>query len=323
MNTASRTRTSGRTPDAEAVDWQPQSDCGFRAVGWACVYGVLISLPFFAIGGWMLYSTHAEKEAVRVAYQQRLGAHERLMAAEPMGLLAVDPVVRGKRLFDGACAVCHKADGTGVTGLGKDLTQSWFAASLDDGQLRAFLARGRDLNDPLNTSRVPMPPKGGHDEFTDEDLADIVTFVRALQDPRRLPPLPESAFAAVPIAPPSESEKAEALAAAGGDAELAEYIASGKKLFHGTCIACHGKGGVGIAGNGKALINNQFVQGLDDDGLLAFIKRGRDPGDPKNTTGIGMPAKGGNPALSDDDLLDVISYLRTLQSAGSSTTASK
>jgi hypothetical protein len=26
-----------------------------------------------------------------------------------------------------------------------------------------------------------------------------------------------------------------------------------------------------------------------------------------------MPAKGGNPALSEDDLLDIIAYLRTLQ----------
>ena len=50
----------------------------------------------------------------------------------------------------------------------------------------------------------------------------------------------------------------------------------------------------------------------DDDALLAFIKQGRSPSDPKNTTGIQMPPKGGNPAMSDDDILDVIAYLRTM-----------
>lgn len=64
------------------------------------------------------------------------------------------------------------------------------------------------------------------------------------------------------------------LAVAGGDAELAGYIASGNKLFHTTCIACHGKGGAGIPGSGKPLVANQFVQSLDDDGLLAFVKKG-------------------------------------------------
>jgi len=126
-----------------------------------------------------------------------------------------------------------------------------------------------------------------------------------------MPSLP--AFAAAAPAPVTQAEKDAALAAAGGDAELAEFIASGTKLYAGTCIACHGPQGTGVKGNGKALARNTFVGSLDDDALLAFIKKGRDPGDPKNTTGIGMPAKGGNPALSDDDLLDIIAYIRTLQ----------
>ena len=118
---------------------------------------------------------------------------------------------------------------------------------------------------------------------------------------------------ALVVTGPSEAQKQAALEAAGGDVELAEYIASGDKQFHSTCVACHGKAGVGIKGNGAALKQNAFVGSLSDDDLLAFIKRGRSPSDPKSTTGIQMPPKGGNPALSDDDLLDIISYLRTLQ----------
>lgn len=103
-----------------------------------------------------------------------------------------------------------------------------------------------------------------------------------------------------------------ALTAAGGDPELAEYIASGARLYATTCIACHGPGGAGMAGNGKPLAGSLFVRSLDDDGLFQFIQRGRDPTDPKNTTGIAMPPKGGNPALSEDDILDIIAYLRSL-----------
>ena len=53
--------------------------------------------------------------------------------------------------------------------------------------------------------------------------------------------------------------------------------------------------------------------GKTDDELVAFIKVGRDPSDPLNTTGVAMPPKAGNPALTDDDLYDVVAFVRTLQ----------
>ncbi len=86
----------------------------------------------------------------------------------------------------------------------------------------------------------------------------------------------------------------------------------GQALFDATCTACHGEGGVGIEGLGKPLINNTFVAGLDDAGLIQFLKVGRGADDPENTTGVAMPAKGGNPALDDADLEAIVAYLRTL-----------
>jgi disulfide bond formation protein DsbB len=279
----------------------------------ALLVAVGLCAPIAGIGGLMIYGDHAAHEKARVAFEQRLSAHERLVAAPAGALLPVDALVHGKGLFDSTCAACHKADGTGLDGLGKDLTHSWFVASLSDEDLRAFLMTGRPANDPLNTTKVPMPPKGGREDLTEKDLGSIVTYVRGLQDPRRMPALPASAFAPPPVAPPTEEEKAKALAAAGGDAELAEFIASGSKLFATTCSACHGRDAKGLPNLGKDLVHSEFCKGLDDDALLAFIKRGRDPSDPANTTKVGMPPKGGNPALSDDDLLDIISYLRSLQ----------
>lgn len=88
---------------------------------------------------------------------------------------------KGKTKFDGTCSACHGPDAKGLTGLGKDLTGSTFAKGLSDADLIAFLKKGRPASDPANTTKVDMPPKGGNPALTDQDLADIVTYVRSLQ----------------------------------------------------------------------------------------------------------------------------------------------
>lgn len=86
----------------------------------------------------------------------------------------------------------------------------------------------------------------------------------------------------------------------------------GQAVFDSTCITCHGPGGVGVEGLGKPLTTSTFAAGLTDTELLAFLDVGRAADDPLSTTGKVMPARGGNPALSDADLIDVIAYIRTL-----------
>ena len=88
--------------------------------------------------------------------------------------------------------------------------------------------------------------------------------------------------------------------------------ANGETVFTNTCVSCHGPGGAGIEGLGKPMPGSAFITGLSDSELATFIKVGRGPGDPENTTGVDMPAKGGNPALSEQDIVDVVAYIRTL-----------
>ncbi|MDJ0952901.1 MAG: cytochrome c [Acidimicrobiia bacterium] len=88
--------------------------------------------------------------------------------------------------------------------------------------------------------------------------------------------------------------------------------ANGEAIFSSTCVACHGERGVGIAGLGKPMPGSEFITGLSDGELIAFLKEGRGPSHPDNTTGVDMPAKGGNPSLDDQDLADVVAYMRTL-----------
>lgn len=278
-------------------------DAGVRdalvAFGWACLF-LILSLTF---AGWQVHRSWQGRENTRLAAIENALAHERLVAAPSGPELPLAEAIRGRELFRSACVACHGPQGNGIEGLGKSLVESDFVTLQSDEQLNDFIANGRP-----NAKPAPMPPRAGREDLTDEDLRHIVVYVRGLQDPRRMPPLPEVVASA-----PTESQKVEALQAAGGDPELAGFIANGNKLFHTSCVACHGKAGVGVAGNGKTLVKNEFVKSLDDDALLAFIKQGRAPSDPKNSTGIQMPPKGGNPAMSDDDILDIIAYLRTLQ----------
>ena len=89
--------------------------------------------------------------------------------------------------------------------------------------------------------------------------------------------------------------------------------AEGERIYGETCSSCHGVDAQGVTGVGPALVDNAFIQSVTDEELVAFLRIGRPADDPANTTGIQMPPKGGNPALTDTDLRDVAAYLRTLQ----------
>jgi cytochrome c oxidase subunit 3 len=109
-------------------------------------------------------------------------------------------------------------------------------------------------------------------------------------------------------APTAESSAATvAAAAAAADPER------GKALFAGTCATCHGPGGEGIPGQGKDMRPSKFIAEKTDQELLEFVKVGRQPWEPLNTTKVAMPPRGGNPTLNDDKLRDIIAFIRVIQ----------
>ncbi len=106
---------------------------------------------------------------------------------------------------------------------------------------------------------------------------------------------------------PALNPDAEKYAALVGDA------AKGATAFNQTCSACHGPDGTGVDGLGKNLVTSDFAKGMPDAELILFLSKGRPSSDPLNTTGVDMPPKGGNPALDDQDLADVVAFLRSLE----------
>jgi len=81
-----------------------------------------------------------------------------------------------------------------------------------------------------------------------------------------------------------------------------------------TCPACHGPDAKGLPGLGKDMTTSEFIKAKSDGELVEFIKAGRAPDDPLNTTGVPMPPKGANPALTDADILAIVKFIRSLNS---------
>lgn len=101
-------------------------------------------------------------------------------ASAPPASTAKGDAAKGKTVFASTCSACHGADAKGLPGLGKDLTTSAWVKSETDDQLLAFLKVGRPASDPLNTTKVDMPPKGGNPALTDQDLNNVIAYIRTL-----------------------------------------------------------------------------------------------------------------------------------------------
>ncbi|MBL8164934.1 MAG: c-type cytochrome, partial [Anaerolineae bacterium] len=205
-------------------------------------------------------------------------------------------VEQGRNLFI-TCSACHGPEGRGLPNLGKDLVASEFVAAQTDDELVQFIITGRPIWDPLNTTGIDMPGKGGNPAMTTEDIQAIVAYIRTL---------------AAQQAGTMEMAPANNTTTAAYDPAL---IAEGQQLF-ALCAACHGADARGLPNLGKDLVASEFVAGLTDEALLEFIKIGRPIWDPLNTTGIDMPGKGGNPAMTDEQIVAVIAYVRSLALVG-------
>ena len=89
---------------------------------------------------------------------------------------------RGYTYFMQVCSACHGKDGKGLPKLGKDLTTSKFVTDKSDAELFKFIEVGRLATDPLNTTGVAMPPKGGNPAFTDQQIMDVISYVRQIHE---------------------------------------------------------------------------------------------------------------------------------------------
>jgi disulfide bond formation protein DsbB len=88
---------------------------------------------------------------------------------------------------------------------------------------------------------------------------------------------------------------------------------AGAPAYRGVCATCHGIDLGGVEGLGRALVPSAFIATRSDDELVAFIIEGRPIGHTDNITGVAMFPRGGNPSLSDQDIADIVAYIKARQ----------
>jgi len=82
-------------------------------------------------------------------------------------------------------------------------------------------------------------------------------------------------------------------------------VQHGKKIYNGTCVACHGANGKGEVPGAPDFTKEHGRLSEPNQTLFDHVKNGfRTSGSP-----MAMPSKGGNPDLSDKDIKDVLGYM--------------
>lgn len=224
-------------------------------------------------------------------------------------------VENGRSTFLTICAACHGQNAQGIQGLGKNLITSEFVTGLDDDGLVQFLVVGRLPGDLLNTTGLPMPPRGGNPAMTDAQLFEVVAYLRSARAEQDLgvvgggvqpqPPRVETVVEE-PFALPGPV--AAAAVSAGREAVPYRAVYTAAESYALSCAGCHGLDGHGVAGFGT----NLFESDLWGDGaaLLAFLTNDAPPISPLE--GYPHPTRGTYPVLTNQEVLELIGYLYSL-----------
>ncbi|MCF7521854.1 c-type cytochrome [Neisseria sp. ZJ106] len=203
---------------------------------------------------------------------------------------------QGEAIFNKICIQCHAADSI-VPNAPKVTHNSDWAPRIAQGFETLFQHALNGFN--------AMPAKGGAADLTDQELKRVITYM-ANQSGGSFPNPDDAAAPADNAAAAAEGEQAApapaAEAAAPAEAAPAPAAAAvdGKAVFEANCAACHGA--------------NSAVPGIPrvthKDEWAPRIKQGRDTLHKHALEGFNaMPAKGGNPSLSDDEVKAAVDYM--------------
>jgi cytochrome c oxidase cbb3-type subunit 3 len=181
---------------------------------------------------------------------------------------------QGKQLYAQNCVFCHQADAIGKPGFAPSLSNPEFLSVASDKFLLSTIRDGR-----LGTGMPPFQHLG-----RDKGRA-IVAYLRS--------------FSTLP----NRATQIDAQPDAHGDPRL------GRQWFAYICSTCHGPNGDGYAagGTGTAIGKAGTLNKVSDGFLRATIKEGR-----SNTRMLGFSGPEALADLSDQEIDDIIVYLRTL-----------
>lgn len=185
-----------------------------------------------------------------------------------------DSVETGKFLFEKNCVFCHQEDAVGKPGIAPSLTNKELLSISSNNFLLGTIRDGRE--------GTGMPP---YAHLGREGIIAIGAYLRS--------------FAQLP----DRSEEVDAQPEAHGDPRLGEI------WFDQICATCHGPDGDGYiaGGTGTAIGRASFLDKVSDGFIRTTIKEGR-----SNTRMLGFSGTDGIANLSDQEIDDIIVYMRTL-----------
>lgn len=186
-------------------------------------------------------------------------------------------IAEGERLFIQICKACHQADAIGKPGLAPSLTNKEFLSISSDTFIETTIRDGR-----IGTG---MPP------FSFLGRAKVQAITAYLRS-----------YAVLP----DRSAEMDKQPDAHGDPRL------GKQWFDYICSTCHGVKGDGYiaGGTGTAIGKPGFLNKVSDGYIRTTIKEGR-----SNTRMLGFHGTSGLANLTNEEIDDIIVYLRGLPSS--------
>ncbi len=200
-----------------------------------------------------------------------------VLLISPTGMvLASDAEIikEGELLYNQNCGICHQADAIGKAGFAPSLTNKELLSVASDKFFESTIRDGRP--------GTGMPP------FAHLGRSKVQAIVVYLRSHSQLP---------------DRSEEVDAQPDAHGDPRL------GKQWYDNICSTCHGVNGDGYAAGatGTAIGKVGFLSQVSDGFIRTTIKEGR-----SNTRMLGFSGADGLANLTDQEIDDIIVYLRTL-----------
>jgi len=199
-----------------------------------------------------------------------------LLAPLNAGHADTDPamVKEGEKLYQANCVFCHQADAIGKAGFAPSLTNPELLNIASDEFFMGTIRDGRD-----GTGMPPFAHLGR------KKIKALVAYFRSFE------------------ILPNRSAEVDAQPEAHGDPRL------GRFWFEQICATCHGVKGDGYlaGGTGTAIGRPGFLNKASDGFIRVTVKEGR-----SNTRMLGFSGSNGLANLTDQEIDDVITYMRDL-----------
>lgn len=205
----------------------------------------------------------------------------------------------GKQVYHNTCFACHDVGIAGAPVMGD--TAEW--------QQRAAAGIDALYNSALNGKGL-KPAKGGHTALSVEQINAAVDYILDSSGVNAAVAAPaEKTAESAQVAEPAVQTEAAAAPDAAPPAEPTQQAAApathaiqssldGEKIYRGICFSCHDNGIAGAPKLGdKAVWAPRIASGMDVMYTSSI-----------NGKGI-MPVKGGNPALSDDEIKAAVDWM--------------